>query len=60
MKEMENVYKNFLRTNVKLVQYDDFALYGEVIEVGEDYLLLKYKGKMTIIKFDAIKKLVSW
>lgn len=48
----------FLNKKVKLVKNDDFALYGEIVDVDEDCLLFKTDKATSIIRFDAIQEIV--
>lgn len=63
---MSNVYQRFNGLHVKLIQSDNYALYGEVTEVGDDYLVIKYFDtkrnveRNAVIRFSAILKILEW
>jgi len=56
-----NGYKQFLNLNAKITTDKGYVYFGEVTDVGDDYLILMFKGtRPTLIKFSTIDKIVCW
>jgi hypothetical protein len=59
-------YDVFKDTHVKVVSKDGYTTYGDLVEIGHDYLLIKFFDKRkkldttAIVKFDSIAKVMSW
>lgn len=59
-------YEPFKGTHVKVVQNDGYTTYGELTDIGADYILLKFYDKKrhqdttALIKTSAIIKIMSW
>lgn len=51
--------KDFLYKKIKLVQTDDFTLYGVIQKINEDSILFETKQATSLIDIDAIKEIVA-
>ena len=51
--------ENFINKNVKLVQKDNWVLYGQIINISEDCLTFRSKQSDSIISFDYISLIVE-
>lgn len=50
--------KEFVNKKVKLVQKDNWVLYGTIISIFEDSLVFRTKDKKSLISFDFISSIV--
>ncbi|MCK4364970.1 MAG: hypothetical protein KAW45_02860 [Thermoplasmatales archaeon] len=51
--------KRFLHKEVKLVQKDNWAIYGRILEVKEDSIIFRSRGRDSIISFDFIAMILD-
>lgn len=52
----QGVIRPFLNKEVKLVR-SGYALYGTILELGEDYLIFKSKDAKSVISLDIIEEI---